>query len=157
MKPIRKRRSTPRCVLCIASLTYESKSAAIPVATKIHPLRNSAGIVTEWITQYRSEVKISVNGLSPVDILQTPSQSARPSITSTPQFRGTPLLKIQPSEIRGKVRVPNSVKVGVLLGATNSFCGLDTLSGKIIFQMGQKVHPEVATKCRKPLKSLAQK
>ena len=32
-------------------------STATPVATKIHPLRNRAGIVTEWITQYRNEVK----------------------------------------------------------------------------------------------------
>ena len=85
---------------------YESKSAAIPVATKIHPLRNSAGIVTEWITQYRSDVKISVNGLSPVDILTNPAtawhhesrqllpRNILTTLGSTPQFRGTPLLKI---------------------------------------------------------------
>ena len=38
----------------------------MPVATKIHPARNKDGIVTEWMTQYLTEVSISVMGLSPV-------------------------------------------------------------------------------------------
>ena len=62
--------SSQLCVWVASSgwFFYWKVSAAAPVLTKIQPAMNKLGTVTEWMTQYRRDVRMSTKGLSPVEM-----------------------------------------------------------------------------------------